>query len=173
MTLYFKNNTKDKKMEVEPDVKCEGFKSIKDEETINFKNLKFTLMPNECKYFIGISLQLKSTLSIGGVKLNYTECHEEFKQQTKSYNFIDYINGKNKIDEKIKTNKYETSPYCYIKTNFNKNKEQRNEENVFNYFLNLMTQKMKAKGVNEAKIKIIATDLWNKLKEGNLNVITG
>jgi hypothetical protein len=67
--------------------------------------------------------------------------------------------------EKIKTNKYETSPYCYIKTNFNKNKEQRNEENVFNYFLNLMTQKMKAKGVNETKIKIIATDLWNKLKE--------
>ena len=165
IVVLFKNNTKDKKMEVEPETKCEGFKSIINEEKIDFKNLKFTLMPNECKYLVGISLQLKSTLSLGGVKLNYTECHDEIKQQSKSYNFIDYINEKNKIDEKIIINKYETNPYCYIKTNFNKNKEQRNEDNVFNYFMNLMTQKMKAKGVNDTKIKIIATDLWNKMKE--------
>ena len=165
IVVYFKNNTKDKKIDVEPESKCDGFKPIINEEKIDFKNLKFTLMPNECIYYVGISLQITSVLSFDGIKLNYTECQEEIKQQSKSYNFTDYINDKNIIDEKITINKYETNPYCYIKTNFNKNKEERNEKNVFNYFFNLMKQKLKGKVLNDAKVKIIAADLWNKMKE--------
>ena len=164
LILFFKNNTKDKKIEAEPETNVEGFKPIKDEENIDLTKLKFTLMPEEKIYFVGISAALKSKFSVGGINLNYYECHSD-KIENKIYNFLDYINEKNLIDEKFTINKYETNSYCFIKTNFNKNKDQRDEENVFNFFLNLMIQKMKFKGLKEDKIKLISINLWNKMKE--------
>ena len=164
LILYFKNNTKDKKIEVEPETKSDGFIPIKDETKIDLKNLKFTLLPNEQIYYIGISNTLKSVFSVGGINLTYTECKEE-KNNSKTYNFLNYINGKIKTDEKLNAIKYETNPYCSIKTKFNKNKEKREEENTFNYFFNLMKEKMKKKGIGEEKIKLISRDIWEKMKE--------
>ena len=113
---------------------------------------------------MGISAALKSKFSVGGINLNYYECHTG-KIENKIYNFLDYINEKNLINEKFTINKYKTNSYCFIKTNFNKNKDQRDEENVFNFFLNLMIQKIKFKGLKEDKIKLISKNLWNKMKE--------
>ena len=164
LILFFKNNTKDNKMEVDPETKVDGFKPITDESKIDFKKLKFTLMPSECIYFIGISVAIKSILSVGGINLNYKQC-QAGKAKPNEYNFSNYINEKDKLDEKFIISEYKTNPYCFVKTTFNKNREQRDEENVFNFFLNLMTQKMKPKGVNQEKIKIISKNLWNNLKE--------
>ena len=163
LILYFKNNTNDKKIEAEPESNSEGFKPIKDDSKIDLKKLKFTLMPNESIFFIGISLALKSIFSVDGINLNYTECKPETIKQ-KEYNFSTYLNEK-EIDEKFKITKYYTNPYCFINTHFNKNKEKRDEENAFNYFLNLMTQKMKPKGLSQEKIKLISKNLWNKMKD--------
>ena len=164
LILYFKNITKNRKLEAEPEVQYEGFKPIADDTKIDFKNLKLTLMPGECKYYIGISLALKSTLSLGEVKLGITECSEE-KVNQKEYNFLDYIKEKDVVDRKFNITKYITNPYCFIKTNFNKNRDKRDEENLFQYFLNLMGQKLKPKGLSQEKIKIISIKIWNTMKE--------
>ena len=164
LIVYFKNNTNDKKLEAEPESNSEGFKPIKDDTKIDFKKLKFTLMPNESIYFVGIALALKSIFSVEMINFNYTECKPE-NTKSKEYNFSDYLNDKNKTDEKMNITKYDTNPYCFIKTHFNKNKEQRDEENVFNFFVNLMSQKMKPKGLNQEKIKLISKNLWDKMKE--------
>ena len=170
LIIFFKNNTNDQKMEVEPETKVEGFIPIKDESKINLKKLKFSLMPGESIYFIGISIALKSTFSVGKVNLNCTKS-EANKIKPKEYIFSDYINEKDKSSDIISESKYKTNSYCFINTHFNKNKEQREEENVFNYFLNLMTQKLKHKGMNPEKIKVISKNLWNKMKEEEKNKI--
>ena len=164
LILFFKNITKDKKLEAEPEIKYEGFKPIIDDTKIDFKNLKFTLMPGEYKYYIGISVALKFAMSLDKVNLNITECSEE-KVKQKEYNYLDYIKEKNIVDRKFNITKYMTNPYCFIKTNFNKNRDQRDEENLFQYFLNLMGQKLKPKGLSQEKIKIISIKIWNTMKE--------
>ncbi len=164
LIVYFKNNTNDKKIDAEPETKVEGFVPIKDEIKIDLKKLKFTLKPNECTYYIGISNALKSKFAIGGINMTYMEFKQELIKP-KDYNFSDYINEKDKINKKLDVVKYETNPYCYIKTNFNKNKDKRDEENIYNYFVGLMYEKMKNKGLDNEKIKLISKDIWNKMKE--------
>ena len=144
LILFFKNNKKDKKIDCEPETEFEGLVPIKDETTVDLKKLKFTLMPNECRYYICISNALKSKFSVKIINMYYIDCKEN-EIKTKDYNFLNLINEKDKINKKLDVSKYETNPYYYIKTNFNKNRDKRDEENAFKYFLNLMNEKMKKK----------------------------
>ena len=164
LILYFKNKSKDKKIEVEPETKCDGFKPIKDDDKIDFKKLNIILNPGECMYYVGISVKIKSSFSVGGLSLKCLESHTK-KNESKEYNFIDYIKEKDKSEEKFKIVKYQTNPYCFIKTNFNKNKDEREEENLLNFFTSLMAQKLKPKGVNKEKIKIISENIWSQMNE--------
>ena len=50
-------------------------------------------------------------------------------------------------------------------TNFNKNKDKRDEDEAFNYFVGLMTEKMKAKKLPKEKIELISKNMWNKMKK--------
>jgi len=169
--LCFRNQTKDKKMEVKPDINNNGFESLLNEECgIDSKNLEFDLLPGESKFFIGIASINGSTFSINGINLTYTEGHKECPKP-KECNFLDYIKEKDKTDDQLKVVMYTTNPYNFIKTTFNKDKDQRHEENLFNFFVRLMSQKMEPKGVSKEKIRIISQNLWEKLKEGEKDKI--
>ena len=166
--LFFKNITNNKKIEIVLEVN--GYLPIKNEAKIDFRNIKFTLLPNEIKYFIGISNSLKSQKFVQINELKYIKCNER-KNESKKYIFSDYITEKNKIDENFDVIKYETNPYCFIKTNFTINKSKRKEEKVINYFVNLMYEKMKQKGLTRERINDISKDIWNKMEEKERNKI--
>ena len=163
--LCFRNQTKNKKMEVEPELKNNGFESLLNDECgIDSKNLKFDLLPGESKFFIGIASINGASFSVDSIKLKYTEGHKECAKP-KECNFLDYIKEKDKTNDQIKFVTYLTNPYNFIKTNFNKDKEQRHEENLFNFFVSLMSQKMEKKGITKEKIRIISQNLWDGLKK--------
>jgi hypothetical protein len=166
--LYFKNKTKDKKLDATPHTQCEGFKSLID--GIDFSKLNFILNPNQEIYFIGISTTVKSILSVAGIDLKYRDGIPE-NIEPKDYNFIDYIKEKDKSESKLKVVRLKTNPYKFIETNFNKNKEKRDEENVFHFFVSLMTQKMKPKGIAKEKIEIISNNLWDQMKDEEKDLI--
>ena len=164
--LCFRNKTKDKKMEVKPEINNNGFESLlNDEYGIASQNLKFDLLPGESRFFIGIASINGANFSVKGIKLEYTEGHKE-SAKPKAYNFLDYINEKDKTDDQLKFVIYSTNPYNFIKTNFNKDKDQRYKENLFNYFVSLMSKKLEPKGIAKEKIRIISQNLWDKLKDG-------
>ena len=166
--LYFKNKTKDKKLEASPHTQCEGFKSLTD--GVDFSKLNLILNPNQEIYLIGISTSVKSIMSVSGIDLKYKDGIPENTEQN-DYNFIDYIKEKDKSESKLKVVRLKTNPYKFIETNFNKNKEKRDEENVFNFFVSLMTQKMKPKGITKEKIEVISQDLWDQMKDEEKDLI--
>ena len=164
LIVYIANNTLDKKIECEPETENSGFYPINDKEKINFKKLTATLLPGEFIYFIGISTLKKSIFSVEKINMKYSQC-EEKKLNIKKINFNEYLNKKINEKVKIKSVKYTTNSYCYIRTNFNKNPDKRDEDKIFNYFLSLMTAKLKPKKLSQEKIKIISQNAWNKMKK--------
>jgi hypothetical protein len=164
LIVYFANNTSDKKIQIEPETKCDGFLPLNYKDNINFKKLNATLLPGEHIYFIGISNLKKSVFSVEKIDMKYTESKEQ-KSNKSIINFSEYLNKKINTNIKIPSVKYRTNSYCYIRTNFNKNQEKREEDKIFNFFLNLMIEKLKSKKLSQEKIKIISRNAWNKMKE--------
>ena len=164
LMFYIANNTLDKKIECEPETECNGFCHINDKEEINLTKLKATLLPGEYIYYIGISTLKKSIFSIEKINMKYSQC-EDKKPNLKPINFIEYLNKQINEKTKMKSVKYTTNSYCYIRTNFNKNPDKRDEDKIFNYFLSLMTTKLKPKKLSDEKIKIISQNAWNKMKK--------
>ena len=162
--VYFANNTSDKKIQIEPETKCDGFLPLNYKENINFKKLNAILLPGEHIYFIGISNLKKSVFSVEKIDMKYTESKEQ-KSNKSLINFSEYLNKKINTNIKIPSVKYRTNSYCYIRTNFNKNQEKREEDKIFNFFLNLMIEKLKSKKLSQEKIKIISRNAWNNITE--------
>ena len=166
LVVYLANNTEDKKITCEPESQCDGFSSINYNEEINFQKISVTLLPGECVYYIGISTQKKSFFSVEKINMKYSETDEK-KPSKKEVNLSEYLNKKVNETKKINSTKYTTNSYCYIRTNFNKNPDKRDEDKVFNYFLSLMTAKLKPKKLSQEKIKIITKNTWDKMKDSD------
>ena len=162
--VYFANNTTDKKIEIEPETECDGFSPLNYKENINFKKLNTTLLPGENIYIIGISSLKKSVFSVEKINMKYSESNEK-KSNINQINFSEYLNKKINTNIKIPFVKYRTNSYCFIRTNFNKNQEKRDEDKIFNFFMNLMTEKLKSKNLSQEKIKLISKNAWNKMNE--------
>ena len=171
LVTYLANTTTDKKIICEPESSCEGFSPINYNEDINLKKINVTLLPGEYKYFIGISTLKKSMFAIEKINIKYSETSEK-KPDIKEINFVEYLNKIVNETKKIKSVKYITNDYCYIRTNFNKNPDKRDEDNVFNYFLSLMTAKLKQKNLSQEKIKLITQNTWDKMKPEEKEKIT-
>lgn len=164
LIVYFANNTQDKKIECEPETDCSGFAPLNYNKDINFKKINATLLPGENIYYVGISTLKKSAFSVEKINMKYLECKEKKLNKTE-FNFSEYMNkGANK-NIKISSVKYRTNSYCYIRTNFNKNQEKRDGDKIFNFFLNLMIEKLKSKNLSQEKIKLISQNAWNKMNE--------
>ena len=164
LIVYFANNTEDKKIECEPETDCSGFAPLNYNKDINFKKINATLLPGENIYYVGISTLKKSAFSVEKINMKYSECKEKKLNKTE-FNFSEYMNkGANK-NIKISSVKYRTNSYCYIRTNFNKNQEKRDGDKIFNFFLNLMIEKLKSKNLSQEKIKLISQNAWNKMNE--------
>ena len=164
--VYLANNTENKKITCEPESQCNGFSPINYNEEINFQKISVTLLPGEGEYFIGISTQKKSFFSVEKINMKYSETDEK-KQNKKESNLSEYLNKKVNETKKINSVKYTTNSYCYIRTNFNKNPDKRDEDKIFNYFLSLMTAKLKPKKLSQEKIKIITKNTWDKMKDSD------
>ena len=164
LVLYLSNNTTNKKIICEPETECSGFSPINEKDGINLKKINTTLYPGQTTYFIGISTSKKASFGIENVNIKYEECDEKRPNQI-IINFNEYL--KKDINSNIKINsvKYKTNSYSYIMTNFNKNKDKRDEDEAFNYFVGLMTEKMKAKKLPKEKIELISKNMWNKMKK--------
>ena len=166
LVVYLANNTENKKITCEPESQCNGFSPINYNEEINFQKISVTLLPGEGEYFIGISTQKKSFFSVEKINMKYSETDEK-KQNKKESNLSEYLNKKVNETKKINSVKYTTNSYCYIRTNFNKNPDKRDEDKIFNYFLSLMTAKLKPKKLSQEKIKIITKNTWDKMKDSD------
>ena len=166
LIVYLENNTNDKKIICEPESECIGFSPINYKENINLQKISATLCPGERVFYIGISTSKKSIFSINKINMQYSQTDEK-KENSKGINFNDYLNKTINKNKKIPSVKYTTNPYCYIRTNFNKNPDKRDEDKIFEFFLNLMTAKLKSKNLSQEKIKLITQNTWEKMKESD------
>ena len=164
LIAYLANNTTDKKIICEPESECTGFSPINYNENIDLKKINVTLLPGESKYFIGISILQKSMFAIEKINMTYSETKEK-KPNLKIMNFSEFLNKKVNESKKINSVHYITNSYCYIRTNFNKNPDKRDEDKIYNYFLSLMTEKLKPKKLSQEKINMIAKNTWDKMKK--------
>ena len=165
LIVYLANNTQDKKIKCEPVSDCSGFSPLNYKEEINFNKISVTLLPGESIYYFGLSTSKKSVFSINKIDMTYSETQEK-KSNVKSKDFKEYLSKQlGETNKKIKSVKYKTNSYCYIHTNFNKNPDKRDEDNIFKYFLDLMTVKLKPKKLSEEKIKLITQNAWNKMSK--------
>ena len=166
LIVYLENNTSDKKIICEPESECSGFSPINYKENINLLKINATLFPGEHVFYIGISTSKKSIFSINKINMQYSETNEK-RENSKRINFNEYLNKEFNKSKKITSVKYTTNSYCYIRTNFNKNPDKRDEDKIFEYFLSLMTEKLKSKKLSQDKIKLITKNTWDKMKDSD------
>ena len=110
----------------------------------------------------------KQLLEIKHINIEYTTFNDKKHQKIK-FNLLDYLNEKNNVKFNLLEN--DTNSYCYIKTNFNKNNDKREEENLYKYFQSLMESKLSSKRININKIKEISQNIWDNMKEEDKNKI--
>ncbi len=167
--IFCRNISNDKKIEGKHEIFLEGIKLINDSSIIDQKNyINFILEPGECVYYLGIINSKKQLLEIKNINIEYTTFNDK-KHQKIEFNLLNYLNEKNNVKFNLIEN--DTNSFCYIKTNFNKNKDKREEENLYKYFQSLMESKLSSKGININKIKDISKNIWDNMKEEDKNKI--
>ena len=161
--LYFKNNSDNIKIDISLEGDIEEFKSIKSEDKLNFRKLKFCLIPKEYVYFIGITSDFFVQVKYER-EYTYYSGNKFEQRKPKGYLFFEYLKEKDEIKEEFNIDKYATNTYCFKNTHYNKDIKIRDEENVFNYFLNLMSLKL-CSDLTTEKIKYISQNLWRNMQK--------